>query len=89
MLYSHLDDSGKAFDPQRSLIHTASGIDRGGAIASDALGNVFVFWHASIQGGKDEADRRIWLARSTDDGKTFATEKIAFDKPTGVVDAAE
>ncbi len=84
MLYSHLDDAGNSFEAQRSLIHTASGIDGGGALAADGQGNVFVFWHAPIQGGKDEADRRIWLARSTDDGKTFAAEKIAFDKPTGV-----
>ena len=84
MLYSRLNGTGKEFEAQRSLIRTASGIDGGGALAADRLGNVYVFWHAPIPGGKDEADRRVWLARSTDDGKTFAAEKPASDKPTGV-----
>jgi hypothetical protein len=84
MLYARLDGAGKAFEPQRSLIHTASGIDGGGALAADHDGNVFVFWHAGLPGSKDEASRRVWIARSSDDGKTFSDEKLAFDKPTGV-----
>ncbi len=84
MLYSRLDRGATAFEPQRNLIHSASGIDGGGALASDRLGNVFVFWHAPIPGGKNEADRRVWLSRSTDNGRTFAAETIAFEKATGV-----
>jgi hypothetical protein len=34
-------------------------------------------------GTEGEENRRIWVARSTDDGKTFAPEKPAFDNPTG------
>lgn len=84
MLYSRLDDAGHGFEPQRSLISSASGIDGGGAIAADSSGNVYVFWHAPLPGGKDEGDRRIWLAQSRDGGKTFEKEKLAFDQPTGV-----
>lgn len=85
MLYSRMDSRGKAFfERQRSLIRIASGIDGGGALAADSLGNVFAFWHAPIPGGKDEANRRIWVAQSTDDGDTFATEKVAFAEQTGV-----
>ena len=84
MLYSQLDPAGTSFGLQRTLIHTASGIDGGGAIAADKAGNVYVFWHAPVPGGKDEADRRVWLAHSSDDGKTFGPERVAFDQPTGV-----
>jgi hypothetical protein len=84
MLYSRLDNAGRAFENQRNLIHVAAGIDGGGAIAADATGRVFVFWHAPLPGGKGESQRRVWLAKSNDDGKTFGSEKVAFDKPTGV-----
>ena len=83
MLYSRLNDDGIGFEPQRNLIQVASGIDGGGAIAVDRAGHVYVFWHAPRPGGKDEGDRRVWLARSDDSGKTFGREKIAFDEPTG------
>ena len=84
MLYSRIDPSGSSFESQRTLIHTASGIDGGGAIAADKAGNVYVFWHAPLPGRQDEADRRVWLAHSSDDGKTFSPERVAFDQPTGV-----
>ncbi len=84
MLYSRFDGGTTAFEPQRNLIQSASGIDGGGALAADRLGNVFVFWHAPMPGVNGEANRRVWLSRSTDDGKSFAAETIAFDKATGV-----
>jgi hypothetical protein len=84
MLYTRLDDAGRGFETQRSLIRSAAGIDGGGAVAADRLGNVFVFWHAPIPGGKGEPDRRVWVTQSRDDGKTFENERVAFDKPTGV-----
>lgn len=84
MLYTHLDSSGKAFAAQRNLIQSAPGLDGGGALAADAAGNVYVFWHAPRPGGKDEGDRRVWLAQSHDYGATFDKERIAFDQPTGV-----
>lgn len=83
MLYSRLNESGTAFEPQRNLIRRKAGLDGGGAIAADAGGNVYVFWHAPDGDTHDEASRRVWVARSTDDGKTFAPENAAFEKPTG------
>jgi hypothetical protein len=83
MLYARLDDAGRSFETQRSLIRSAAGIDGGGAVAADRLGNVFVFWHAPIPGSKGEANRHVWVAQSRDDGKTFDDERVAFDKPTG------
>jgi len=83
MLFARLNDAGTEFEPERNVIHAAYGLDGGGAIAADNAGDVYVFWHAPAPGTEGEANRRIWVARSIDDGKTFAPEKPAFDAPTG------
>jgi hypothetical protein len=83
MMYTRLDDSGSAFEPERNLIEFAAGIDGGGAVAADELGNVYVLWHAPLPGGNDEAARRVWIKVSRDGGKTFDRERVAWDKPTG------
>ncbi len=75
MLYARLSDDGKAFEPQRNLMMQSYVLDGGGTLAADANGNVFVAWHAI---GKDslkgEDNRKVWVAASRDDGKTFAPE---------------
>jgi hypothetical protein len=83
MLYARLNDDGTAFESQRNLIQSAYGIDGGGGIAADSRGNVYVFWHAPIPGGKNEASRRVWMTHSNDDGRTFQPERIAWDRTTG------
>ncbi len=84
MLYARLNGGGTAFEPQRNLIHTAAGLDGGGAVAADSQGDVYVFWHAPLPGTEGEASRRVWIAKSKDDGATFARERVAWDSPTGV-----
>ncbi len=84
MLYTRLTDAGTAFEPERNVIHAARGLDGGGSLAADLDGNVYVFWHAPIPGQKGEENRRIWMAKSTDDGRSFAPEVVAYDQPTGV-----
>jgi hypothetical protein len=74
MLYARLNDAGDAFEPQRNIIRHQPGLDGGGSVAADADGNVFVAWHAPEKEEHNEQDRRVWLARSTDDGKTFSPE---------------
>ena len=83
MVYTRLNDKGTAFEPERNVIRTAYGLDGGGSLAADRAGNVYVFWHAPAPGTKGEENRHVWVARSTDDGKTFAPEMLATDKPTG------
>ena len=83
MLYTRLNDAGTAFEPERNLIHTAWGLDGGGSLAADNEGNVYVFWQAPIPGKTSEQNRRVWIARSSDDGKTFEPERLAFDHPSG------
>jgi hypothetical protein len=84
MLYSRLNDAGTAFEPQRNLIQAAVGLDGGGSVAADDAGNVYVAWHAPEPGTKGEDSRRVWVAHSADEGKTFAPEKAASEKSTGV-----
>jgi hypothetical protein len=85
MLYTRLNDEGTAFEPQRNVIHAAEGLNGGGSVAADEAGNVYVVWHAAKPGEKqDEDNRHVWVARSTDEGKTFAPEKMADEQSTGV-----
>lgn len=83
MLYTRLNDAATAFEPERNVIQVAYGLDGGGTVAADGAGDVYVFWHAPAPGRKGENERRVWVARSADDGKTFDRERPAYDAPTG------
>jgi hypothetical protein len=83
MLYTRLNAAGTAFEPQRNLIQLAYGLDGGGAVAADDSGDVYVLWHGLAPGTEGEGSRRVWIARSSDDGLTFSREKPAWDRPTG------
>jgi hypothetical protein len=82
MLYSCSDGRG-GFRPQRNLMADGFGLDGGGSVAADRQGRVFVMWHACpvLRGG--EQKRRVYLALSTDDGATFASETPVWDETTG------
>jgi hypothetical protein len=85
MLYARLNDEGNAFEPQRNVIRSAFGLDGGGSVSADAEGNVYVAWHAPGGPGiKGEGNRRVWVAHSQDEGKTFAAEKPVSAEDTGV-----
>ena len=83
MLYTRTNDAGTAFEPERNVIQSSFGIDGGGALAADRSGRVYVLWHAPAPGHEGEEHRRVWIARSSDDGKTFDRERPAFELPTG------
>jgi hypothetical protein len=84
MFYARLNDAGTAFEPERDLITFAAGLDGGGSVAADGEGNVFVFWHAPKPGNtRGEPGRALFMARSTDDGKTFARESEASPPDAG------
>ena len=83
MLYARLNDAGTAFEPQKNVITTNVGLDGGGSVAADPLGNVYVAWHASPKGKQGEDNRTVWIARSKDEGKTFEPETKAWDDPVG------
>ena len=82
MLYARMNGAGTGFDPQRNVMQFSGGLDGGGSIAADRSGNVYVAWHG--KGDKEgEENRRVWVARSTDEGKTFSRETAAWNEPTG------
>jgi hypothetical protein len=89
MLYTRLNDTASAFEPQRNLMHRSFGLDGGGSIAADHQGNVYVAWHgiaeseASGSGKVGEARRRVWLAKSSDNGRSFSPEEKAWPEETG------
>lgn len=88
MLYTRMNDAQTAFEQQRNVMQFSGGLDGGGSLTADKTGNVYVAWHGrgidkGAQKPHSEADRRIWLARSTDNGKTFAHEVAAFNGETG------
>ena len=84
MLYTRLNAEGTAFESERNLITRNAGLDGGGAVAADNDGNVYVFWHGSApENTAKEAGRAVFVARSTDDGKTFAAETRATESETG------
>jgi hypothetical protein len=82
VLYTRMDGSGAAFEPERSVLQFTEGVD-GAAVAADSSGHVYVAWHGAAPGVTEEARRRIWIARSTDDGGTFAKEASASPPATG------
>ena len=84
MLYARLRNDGGAFEPQRNLMHRTFYLDGGGSIGADREGNVYVAWHAtSADAPEGEAGRRLWVARSRDDGARFADEEPALESATG------
>jgi hypothetical protein len=64
------------------VMQFADGLDGGGSVAADREGNVYVAWHGRGD-AKGEASRRVWVARSADEGRTFARETAAYGEPTG------
>jgi hypothetical protein len=83
MCYARLADGGEAFERTRNVITQHFGLDGGGSVAADREGNVYVAWHAPDRKGEDESARRVWIARSTDEGKTFSAESAASGDKTG------
>lgn len=83
VFYARLSDKKDRFETSQHVNQTSWGAD-GATVAADSRGNVFVFWHAQPPQGKDEASRRLWIARSGDSGRSFADERVAYSEPTGV-----
>jgi hypothetical protein len=84
MLYARMNAATGRFEPQRNLITRSTNLDGGGSVAADRRGGVYVAWHGGGPDGGDEDSRRVWIARSSDDGRTFAQEVAVSAPETGV-----
>lgn len=85
MLYARGNAAGTAFERQRNLMSRTTNLDGGGSIAADGRGGIYVAWHGNAVVGEDGEDaRRVWIARSADDGVTFEKERPVSDPATGV-----
>jgi hypothetical protein len=82
VLYTRLAPGATSFEAPRNVVQYAVGPD-GGTIAADRQGRVYVAWHAAGPGGRGEADGRLWVTRSTDDGTAFAREQAASNPASG------
>ena len=83
-LYARSNAERTRFEPQRNLTTRGYFIDGGGSLAADRRGNVYAAWHAApVDGHPGEDHRLVWIARSTDDGATFAGEQPVWREPTG------
>jgi hypothetical protein len=89
MLYTRMNDARDGFEPQRNLMSHSFGLDGGGSVAADRSRNVYVAWHgisdseASGAEKEGEARRRVWVARSQDEGRSFLPEEKAWTEETG------
>ena len=84
MLYTRSNSEQTRFEPQRNVMMRTSLLDGGGSIAADLAGNVYVTWHGRTESAEDgEAGRQLYVAKSRDDGATFADETPALDAATG------
>jgi hypothetical protein len=82
MLYTRLNNG--AFESERNVMTWTGGLDGGGSVAADEKGNVYVTWHGSAPDNKrGEAGRAVFVAKSQDEGKTFAKEVRANKDESG------
>jgi hypothetical protein len=90
LMYARLADDKQSFSEERNLIQSRWGLLATPAVAADANGDVYVFWHAPGDDPPDEGakmnERRIWMTASTDEGLTFAPDRAIDRKRKGVSD---
>ena len=81
MFYTRQRIDGSGFEKERNLMTWTTALDGGGSVAADGKGNVYVVWHAAPKDSpKGENVRGVFVATSTDGGKTFAKEKTISTK---------
>jgi len=81
--YARLDPGEATFTAARDQSGAHPGLDGGGAVAADTRGNVWLVWHAPGE-GEGEAQRRVWVAHSSDDGASFEDARAASEPGSGV-----
>lgn len=70
--YSRLEPGQSSFEPQRNLLGATGALDGGATVAAGERGQVFAVWHGRRPGAVEGDGRVVFVAKSSDDGKTFA-----------------
>jgi hypothetical protein len=81
--FARVDADGKTNTP-RDLMGDTTALDGGAAIVADGNGKVWVVWHGQPQGKKGEAERRIFVRHSSDNGATFSEEWAVKGEDKGI-----
>lgn len=85
LFYTRSLNGGATFEPQRDLRADTQALDGGASIAASTKGEVFIVWHgAAANATPGEINRRVYVLKSTDNGKTFAEPMIANADDPGV-----
>jgi hypothetical protein len=83
LFYSRLEPGASKFTEQRNLLEGTRALD-GGASVTAADEKVFVVWHGQKAGAEQgERGRVVFVAKSTDGGRTFGTPVVANADFTG------
>ena len=81
MYYTRMRIDGSGFEKERNLMTWTTALDGGGSVAADGKGTVHVVWHAAPKASpKGENVRGVFVATSTDGGKSFGKEKTISTK---------
>lgn len=70
LFYSRMDAYFNA-SPPKDMMGATVALDGGAAVTSDGKSKVWIVWHAALKAGSGEAERRVFICQSNDDGLTF------------------
>lgn len=85
LYYSRSLNHGTSFEAQKDLRADTQALDGGASIAASQKGEVFIVWHGAPAGAAPgEINRRVFVLKSTDNGRMFSEPKIANADDPGV-----
>lgn len=85
ILYTRSSADRSKFENERDLGEGTMHLDGGGTIAAGSKGEIYAVWHAAPAGAADggEAARRVFVAVSEDEGKSFGRPRAIFGEGHG------
>ncbi len=84
LLFASLAPVAAAASAQRCVSEGTRFLDGGAAVAADANGHVLAVWHAAPMDREGEDNRRVFIARSDDDGARFGPGVAVPESADGV-----
>lgn len=72
LFFTRVDGNGNATTPPFDILDTTTALDGGASVTANARGDVWIIWHALPAGKDGEAERRVFVRHSSDNGVTFS-----------------